>query len=522
MFGIACLKNKDPRRAEQFLEKALALKSNIDTTSVVGKKSRAVSSLDTISEQDVRYQIHECHIQTQNTSRALAVLQAVPPEQRSSKTLSAMASLFVKEKNKTEAIKCYEEMLVRNPLSLDAAANLIEMGVKSADIINRMGPKIQSMGPGAEWIVSWIELQACLRSFKTEKSVELARRLEDSFLRENPEVQLALAQAYFLNGDFRKAAAVYRSLYLRDLSITKGMDYYAACLYGEKDVKGLEELANRLVTRCESGDELPEPWIAISYYTFIASKKDSKALYFAQKACLSSGSSVNSLLLKARIMFENKNASEAIPYFNEAYTIAPYRFDVVKCLTEAFLADNKRQQATSLSQLAAKQFGATPRVLTLQASVLLAETEKGTNRKTAKGLLERAVNKDRAFLPAVYSLTKLLMEDKVYDKAIDVLKRCLEHENTNHLHRLLGDCYASSGEQVRATRHHNIAMKLEVSYRSPAEAQSLNASSNAQGVTGAASDQVVDADVDEMADSDNEEMEDGEQDVAWSDHFEDE
>lgn len=436
-----------------------------------------------------------------------------------------MAALYQRDKKPAEAIKCYEAVLNHNPLALDAVLNLIRMDVRAADIIARVGPEIQTAlaGTGMDWIMSWIEVQACMHSYKTEKSVELARKLVASQPHDNPELLITLGQAYYLNGDHRKAISVFKSLYAKDPTLVKGMDTYAASLAAENEVKVLEELTNRMIVRCESGEESAEPWIVVAYYTFLACKKDSKALYFAQKACLASSNSIEALLLKAKIMSESKSASEAIPYFVEAFTIAPFRFDVLKALTDAYLTENKRTQASSMAGIALKQFGQTPRVLTLNATVLLTETEKVVNRKSAKSSLEKAVAKDRSYLPAVYALAKLYMDDKAYDKALEVLTKCLEHESTNKLHRLLGDCYTQVSDHVKAMHHHNIAKKLEVAYRATTEAaQSLNAGTNhpAASRSTPAPDAAIDVDVDDLAESDNDEMEEG--DNVWSDHFDEE
>ena len=531
MHGVALLRCKDPRRGERSLVKALELRCH-EAGPANTKRRLLTASLDSLTEQDIRYQICQCRLQTQNYSRALAVLQAIPVEQRSPKTLMAMAALWLRDRNKAEAIKCYEQVVSQNPAALDAIHSLIRLGVKATDLMTRIGPEIQALvvGTEMEWLTGWMELQASLHSYKTEKSVELCHRLISSQAREQPELQVALGQAYYLNGDYKKAITCFKTLYSKDSCLMKGMDMYAASLFVENDSKGLEELTNRMVSRCESGEESPEPWVVVATYTHLTCKKDSKALYFAQKACLASGNSISALLLKAKIMSESKGAAEAMNYFGEAYAIAPYRFDVVKALTEAYLAENKRNQAASVVSVAMKQFGQTARVLTLHASVLLSEAEKSGNRKSAKGYLERAVTRDRGHLPAVYALTKLYMEDKTFDKALEVLTRALEHENNNELHRRLADCYTHIGDHVRAMQHHNIAKKLEVGRErgSSEAAQSLNAGTNQQqqqsgGRAAAAPDPAAaDVDIDDLAESDNEDMDEGDTDVVWSDQFDDE
>lgn len=50
----------------------------------------------------------------------------------------------------------------------------------------------------------------------------------------------------------------------------------------------------------------------------------------------------------------------------------------------------------------------------------LSEPEKSANKKNAKNSLEKAVRLDGSFLPPVYMLVDLLMEEKGYEKCIEM------------------------------------------------------------------------------------------------------
>lgn len=56
----------------------------------------------------------------------------------------------------------------------------------------------------------------------------------------------------------------------------------------------------------------------------------------------------------------------------------------------------------------------------MYATVLLSDSEKGSNKKNAKTHLEKAVKHDPGYLPAVYLLVQLYNEEKNVDKAIEV------------------------------------------------------------------------------------------------------
>lgn len=516
---------KDYLRAEANYQKALELKKCNSgqggqvTTVTGGRKGRSqpAPQPDYLNENEVRLQLYNCRIQLNNNKGAITALEEIPMNQRNAKIHLALCNVYMKERMKNEAYNCLKEIIRENPLSLESIIKFIELGAKSTDIIPLIIQSINDI-PALEWLPIWIEAHCCLNTCKTEKAIELFKKLI-SFpkLKDNSEIVIGYAKALYYNGDYKRANNVFRSVYGRESLYINGMDCYAASLYYEADAKSLEDLTNRLVSRCENGENSHEPWVALGYYSFMTSKRDSKGLYFSQKACFSNPCSTEALLLRGRVIAETKSPNEAIPYYNDAHSLPPPRFEVYKALTDAYVSSLKLNNAHSLAQQAMKNFGNTPRTLTLYATVLLADPEK---KKSAKAHLEKAVNKDRTFLPAVYTLAKLYSDEKSYDKSIDLLSKCLEFENTNKLHKMLGDCYNVTGEPEKAMHHHNIAKKLEVTYRSSEVAQSLNSQNNSRAARSAAgNDTTMDGDMDEIpeSDNDNDVMEESETDVVWSD-----
>lgn len=506
IFADALFHSGDYRRCEKILTRVLnCRKSYLLTTTHPSAATRSSSSrrnqVAGMTEQDVRFQLHQCRVYLNKHLEAISVLEDIPVESRSSRVHLALGNLYCKEKKKSEAIKSLKEVIKENPLAFDAITLLLKFGVKATDIVSVIGPQIVSNCPEQDWIFCWVDAESSLHSFKTEKTIELVKKLVSRHPSSpdknegNKDLVVLLGRAFYYNGDYKKAISVMKSLYSKDVSFVKGLDCYAACLYRENDVRSLEELTNRMITRCEAGlEERPEPWIVLGYYSFMNYKKDTKCpMYFSRKAymCSSSGldredNLVESLLLQGKIFAEIKSPSEALSFLIEAHNLSPHRFEVIQSLTDVYLMDKKHSLAVSVASNALKHFGQTPRSLTLYARTLLSDCEdskKGVvserNRKLAKTHLERAVLKDRSYLKAVYSLAELYMEEKMFTRTIDLINKCLEVENTNKLHRLLGECYHGVGDAARAEHHLNVAKKLEVTYRSSTEAaQSLNTSAH--------------------------------------------
>ena len=344
--------------------KRLITKTNIAKT----KKSQTTIASDVTSELDIKYQIHLCQKELQQHSNAIKTLETISSRQRTSKINMALADLYLKDRL-SEAIVCYKEILRENPLALDVIKQLLQLGVKSQEITNLVTCSITNLTQ-LDWLTTWLKAQASMYTPETTDAINAFKKLlvKPNF-RDNSDLQISLAESYYFNGDYRKASVVFRKCYQNDPICVRGMDAYAACLTKEHMTKELEVLATKMLARCESNDQSAEPWIVLAYFSFANARKDaksdSKALYFAQKACLLSNNSVEALLLKGRIMAELKSQGDAVSYLIEAHNIAPYRFETLKSLTEAYISEGKRNQASAMAQQAFKTFGQTPRTLTV-------------------------------------------------------------------------------------------------------------------------------------------------------------
>jgi len=78
---------------------------------------------------------------------------------------------------------------------------------------------------------------------------------------------------------------------------------------------------------------------------------------------------VEALLLKGTVLVETKT-QEAKCCFQEAHSIAPNRFEPMKCLTEVYLAEKQKSLAANIANLALKTLGHSPRTLTVNQNIL--------------------------------------------------------------------------------------------------------------------------------------------------------
>ena len=332
-------------------------KANVTTSR---RKTSTSSPLDFVSDADLKYQIHLCRLERKDVSQAILILEDIPIKQRSARVNTALGRLYRKERVMVKSVAAYKEVIRDNPLALEAMIQLVQMGVGPFEVCNIAHPVF-------DWIPSWLQAQAALHSCKPRIAVDELRKLLTRYeLQDNSSLMADLGRALYYDGDVKKAITVFKGLFKKYPDSTQALDCFAACLYMANEPKTLEEMCTKLISRCESGEEAPEPWIALGYLSFMNNKKDLKSLHFTQKACLASENSTEAVLLKSRILSETKSPADAISCLIETSQVDSHRFEVVKTLAELNLAENKRAIAMTIAKEAVKTFGATPRTLTVR------------------------------------------------------------------------------------------------------------------------------------------------------------
>ncbi|XP_064461073.1 anaphase-promoting complex subunit 7-like [Ornithodoros turicata] len=488
----------DFTKAEVMYQKAIQLKKS--ATKTKGKPHGPVISGDVASENDIKFQIYECHAHLKQHTQAVSALESIPCKQRNARVNMALAKMYHQNGNERSAVTCYKEVLKECPLAVEAAKGLLELGVKGAEVASLMFHAGSPLPPNMEWMSQWIKANAYLHSRELSSCISVLKQLESKpFLSDNTDILVSLAEAYYYSGDFTNATAALERAHNLDPYLVAGMDIYAALLAKEKKVKELESLSTHLIS---INNKVPEPWIAMAYFSYVT-KKGTRAIYFSQKACLIDPRHVEALLLKGSILLELKKVQEAITHFGEAYKIAPFRHEAHKGLVDCYLAQRRNSEALAIASNCCKQLGQTPRSLTLYSSVLM---KNPVSLEKAKTYLEKALKQEPSHLPAVYLLAEIYQQERAYAKGIALLRKQLETQSTCRLHQMLGDFLARTNEHDKALQHFGIALNLDPT--------NIGARRGTQRVE----HRPEDMDIEEAAESDlDNELEESEVEAVWSD-----
>lgn len=79
--------------------------------------------------------------------------------------------------------------------------------------------------------------------------------------------------------------------------------------------------------------------------------------------------------MKATVLSETRSQTESLTYFHEAFTNAPYRFETMKCLAEAYLSEKRKSSAMGIANHAIKTLGQNPRTLTVMLNFIKHEID---------------------------------------------------------------------------------------------------------------------------------------------------
>ncbi|XP_063242706.1 anaphase-promoting complex subunit 7 isoform X2 [Bacillus rossius redtenbacheri] len=444
------------RKAEVTYRQALQYRKSLIKSKSAGKPSE--SPKDIVSDLDLKYKIHMCHVNLKQNNQAIVVLQSVPAKQRNARINMALGKLYQQSGMDRSAITCYKEVLKESPLALDAVEGLLSLGVKGVEVhsfVLESAPALSSM----EWFNSWIKAHASMHGREYAQAIATFQQLDSrTVLRDNVNLLVSLGESYYHVGDNTTAIMILQRAQSLDPFMERGLDILAALLFKEDRIKELEKLVPSVLTVPEYSSEV---LVAMAYY-FFGIKKNTRAVYFVQKALFMNPRNVEALILKGLILFELKKHQESVLHFREAMQISSYRYESHKGIVDNYIAMHRIREALTMASNACKQLGQTPRSLTLYASVMLRDPMSVCK---AKGLLEKALAQDDNYLPAVYLLAEIYEQEMALEAAIALLEKRVETKPTCKLHQMLGDLLSRIHEDEKALGHYTIALNLEPNNR---------------------------------------------------------
>lgn len=118
----------------------------------------------------------------------------------------ALGKLYKQADTERPAIACFKEVLKMCPMSLEAAQNLMELGVKSREVSELMLDVTSQF----DWMNQWIQGFSAFASHDYPVCIQTLKQLEDSqpLLRNNLHLLVTLGRALHYSGNFPSASKI--------------------------------------------------------------------------------------------------------------------------------------------------------------------------------------------------------------------------------------------------------------------------------------------------------------------------
>lgn len=85
---------------------------------------------DVISDVEIKYKIYQCCMKLKQKQNAVDILQSIQARLRTPKINMALGNLYLENGMERPAIAAFKEVLRESPLALEAAENLLKLGVQ--------------------------------------------------------------------------------------------------------------------------------------------------------------------------------------------------------------------------------------------------------------------------------------------------------------------------------------------------------------------------------------------------------
>lgn len=316
-----------------------------------------------VSEIEIKYKVHICCVKQKQFQKAIDILQSIPTRSRSLKINMALGNLHKDVGAERNAITCYKEVLKENPLVLDAAENLLKLGMKGSEV-NSLTLNINS---DLMWLNTWLRALADMYGQDLPMAIQNFKSLNSQgLLKNNSALLINTAICYTLQCNYTKALSCMQRAFRVFPHMKKFRDLYAFLLAqnsNEKEsVKELERLAYSELSVNSWGFE---QWVVNGYLMYINKNYD-RATYFASQAMALNKKNPEALLLKASSFFQLNQFNDAIRHADEVRKLAPFRYEGHKILVDCYMTmGNHLNDAIRCAVRARKELNNSPQALTV-------------------------------------------------------------------------------------------------------------------------------------------------------------
>lgn len=415
------------------------------------------NTYDQFTEVEIKYRLAVCYRELNDSNLAISTLQSIPSKSRQPKINMLLAKLQHRQsRNPSEAITAYKDVLRDCPMAMEAISSLLEIGVDGIEV-NSLVMNVSSAPKNVEWLSSWIKGHAQMYVHKHLEASKTFQSINDNpKLHQNDHILTLIGKSLYYNGHYVQAQTYLETAHMISPYNTEHIMPLAVIYERNNNLAELEKLASQ---QSNINEFCSENWCVMAQ-SLSANGKYEKASYFTHKAISVDPTNVEAYLLRGKIFLQLKRFKEAIHYYRTVQSLANYRFEIYKGLAGCYIGLKRLKDAQTISALAARYFRNCPRSYVLLASTLLYSSNSVTKRQ-AKTFINRALEIDQYYFPAVSAMSDILQSEGETQEAIKLLKKQAASYPSCKLFTMLGDILSTEKDLDGALEYYTIALSME-------------------------------------------------------------
>ncbi|XP_030387331.1 anaphase-promoting complex subunit 7-like [Scaptodrosophila lebanonensis] len=411
------------------------------------------------SEVELRYRVAVCYREMGEPNIAISTLQAVPAKSRTPKLNMMLARLlhYGCSTNKNEVALAYKEVLRDCPMSMMSIEALLELGIDGNEV-NSLVVNAATLPKNIEWMSIWIKAHAQMYGRKHLEAARTFQQLNDTTnFHQNENLLTHIGKCLYYYGNFTQAEQ-----YLGMAAMINPYNMDALCSLAvvyEFNIQKKPEHEKLVTQMTTTGDFSSAHWFVLAQKLYMNAKFD-RALSFTERALSLNPRNIEALLLRAKLFLAVGRHNEAISTFRSAQCFAPYRFEVYKGLVHCYVHLKRIKDAQTMCALAVRLFRTSPRSYTMFGRTLFHSTNP-TAKKNAKKFVEKSLEIDEHYMPAVALMAEICKFEGATQEAIILLKNQVSGFPHPKLFTMLGDLLSAEKELSSALHYYTLALSLE-------------------------------------------------------------
>ncbi|KAF9574966.1 Anaphase-promoting complex subunit 7 [Mortierella alpina] len=355
--------------------------------------------------------------------KAGELISQIPESRWTVEVLLLMIHLYRKRINvKMEEKACLESIAEKQPLAVEAYAQLLRLQVPLAIVLNM----IPSDSPEKPWMKLYLQGMDNMYRMKYQAALSDFSVLDGKYPG-NTAIKLRMAVCLKWMGKYVRAGFLFAQVRKLDNRVCEDMLHYAVCLKQLFKTKYLFKLGSELLG---FNDKHPDAWCVLAVYWDMRGNKD-KAFRMVSK-------------LRGQLYLELPvpEPTTAVQSFRKAYTIEK-DIATYEGLVNAYILTDRKQEAVAMAREARRLMPDSAHALAIYGTAIYHMSGE-SNAKEAQDVLQDALCMDPGCVQAAATLVMLHGHQGQYDAAVQILEKQIDHQPPDTVHVKIAEIYTAT------------------------------------------------------------------------------